>query len=32
MPLLFPIRATNPTHLIFSIWSPKQYWVRSIDH
>jgi hypothetical protein len=27
-----PIRATCPTHLIFSILSPARWWVRSTDH
>ena len=31
-PLSSPIRATCPAHLIFSILSPAQYWVRSTNH
>jgi hypothetical protein len=32
MPLPFPFRATFPAHLLFSILSPAQYWVRITDH
>ena len=31
-PLSSPIRATCPAHLILSILSPAQYWVRSTNH
>ena len=31
-PLSSPIRATCPAHLIHSILSPAQYWVRSTNH
>ena len=31
-PLISPIRAACPDHLILLNWSRKQYWVRSTDH